>query len=38
MQKGTIGQAQIHIDAAPEAVYAVVSDVTPKPPGTIEWV
>jgi hypothetical protein len=28
MQKGTTGQAQVHIDARPDAVYTVVSDVT----------
>lgn len=28
MQKGTTGEAQVHIDASPDAVYAVVSDVT----------
>ena len=28
MRKGTRGEAQVHIDAPPDAVYAVVSDVT----------
>jgi hypothetical protein len=28
MKKGTRGQAQVHIDAAPDVVYGVVSDVT----------
>lgn len=28
MQKGTTGQAEIHIAATPDAVYALVSDVT----------
>jgi hypothetical protein len=28
MEKGTIGKAQVHIDAPPDAVYAVVSNVT----------
>ena len=28
MQKGTTGEAHVHMDAAPDAVYRVVSDVT----------
>ena len=28
MQKGTIGEVHVHVDAPPAAVYAVVSDVT----------
>src|SRR5262245_50563858 len=28
MQKGTTGQAQVHVAAAPDAVYRVVTDVT----------
>ena len=28
MLRGTTGEAQLHIDAAPEAVYAVISDVS----------
>jgi hypothetical protein len=28
MEKGTTGSAEVHIAASPEAVYAVVSDVT----------
>jgi len=28
MKKGTTGEAQVHIDASPETVYGVVSDVT----------
>ncbi len=28
MQRGTTGQAQVHVDAAPEVVYGVVTDVT----------
>jgi hypothetical protein len=28
MQKGTTGQAQVHIEATPDTVYGVVSDVT----------
>ena len=28
MQKGATGEAHVHVDALPEAVYAVVTDVT----------
>jgi uncharacterized protein YndB with AHSA1/START domain len=28
MQQGTVGQAQVHIEASPEAVYMAVTDIT----------
>jgi hypothetical protein len=28
MKKGTTGEAQVHVDASPETVYGVVTDVT----------
>ncbi len=28
MQKGTIGEAQVHINATPDTVYGVVTDIT----------